>query len=384
MSLSLSEQLLEQIKRAKQIAVITSKNPRPDSVAAALSMALILKRWNKTFDVILPPQKQSLPSILPKQETKASLGATRAFHMMVDVKETGISELLYDVKDNTLNITIIPKQGNWTPKDIAFKQGQDRYDLIIAIDCEDINACQLNTKEEIDLVYRTHVINIGHESQQEAWGQINLLDLSCSSTTEVLFHWIQANQLITIDRDLSNTLLTGILIKTQSFRNEKISPRTLETASKLIELGADREKLTHELWRNKSISTLKLWGKLLGRLEQDTTTGITWTITSREDLLSTQAEKQDFAAMVDEMIMNMPETKTVCIGYIENNHLEIQTFSTHPHHAGKIMQIIGGNGSAQRGSHAEQSEEPQKRFRSHIKTIIEKIKTDKSFGMNAS
>jgi len=44
------------------------------------------------------------------------------------------------------------------------------------------------------------------------------------------------------DSNVSTCLLTGMIAKTHSFKTANINPYTLNLASKLMDMGADREK----------------------------------------------------------------------------------------------------------------------------------------------
>jgi nanoRNase/pAp phosphatase (c-di-AMP/oligoRNAs hydrolase) len=120
MALLPEQQAVELIGRSKNILLTTREHASMDAISSAIAIGLVLKKLNKTFDVAIPGfEAKDLPSFLPKGvEIRSTVGAMRSFHLSVDVAKTPLSELMYDVKDGKLNITIVPKQGEWSEADV--------------------------------------------------------------------------------------------------------------------------------------------------------------------------------------------------------------------------------------------------------------------------
>ena len=66
-----------------------------------------------------------------------------------------------------------------------------------------------------------------------------------------------------ITKEVATALLTAMIDSTRSFTSDSVKPHTLKTASKLMALGADRQYIIHNLYRTKTIGSLKLWGQAL-------------------------------------------------------------------------------------------------------------------------
>jgi len=243
------------------------------------------------------------------------MGAVRAFKMKLDVSQVPLSELMYDVKDNKLEITIVPKTGEWSPKDVTFRHGEDRYDLIIAVDCPDMNSLGRLFQNRADFFYRTPIIAIDCDPAHEHWGQINIVDLTAVSTTEILFDLFERWKADKIDEEVATALLAGMIIKTQSFKTSNITPKTLQTASKLIAAGAKREKIVHSLWRTRTIPILKLWGKALSRLEQDVSLNLVWTSLCQQDFMEAGVDEKALQGIVDELVAYAPEAKVIVLAH---------------------------------------------------------------------
>lgn len=352
MALTAQQQAIELISRAKNILVTTTEHATIDATAAVISVGLLLQKLNKTFDLIIPGfDPKSLPSFLTTAlEIRPHVGALRAFHLRVKVKDVPLSELMYDVRDGQLDITLIPKQGSWTPQDVAFVNGDERYDLIIAVDAQDMASLGAIARENADFLYRTTILNIDCHSTNEHWGQINLVDLNAVSTTEVIYDWLTQWNAQMIDETLATALLTGMIARTKSFRTPNVTPKTLNASSQLITLGARRDLINQGLWRNHSISTLKLWGRALSRLEEDRELGLVWTTLSENDFLESGAGGAALDGIVDELIAYAPSAKLVAVVSQEKSEIRVSLHAQPPRSAAELARPFGGNGTRERAT----------------------------------
>ena len=354
MALAPEQQAIELIMRAKRILIVSKDHAAIDALASVGACLAFLTKLGKAADAVIPGHDANrVPAFLPVSiPVQPAVGAMRAFELSLDVSNTPLSELLYDVKDGKLEITVTPKSGEWSPKDVTFKHGQDRYDLVIALDCPDLASLGPLFKEHADFFYRTTVVNIDRDATNEHWGQVNLVDLNAVSTTEILFGMFDRWNKNLIDEPIATGLLAGMIAKTQSFRTPNVTPKTLDTASKLIAMGAKREEIVHGLWRTKSVPTLKLWGRALSRLEYDRAHGLVWTTLSREDFLSAGAPDDALDGIVSELVAYSPEAKVVVLIHEKGNSVQtgacVTIHAMPPYSATELGRVFGASGARDR------------------------------------
>ncbi len=350
MALTPQQQAIEQISRATQILVTTNEHPSMDAVASTVAIGLVLQKLHKAFDVIVPGWKPGLyPDILPTTvEMRGESGAMRAFHLQVDVSKTPLAELMYDVRGGLLDITLVPKQGAWKTEDVTFKQGADRYDLVIAMGSPDMVSLGALARDQADFLYRTTIINIDASPTNEYWGQINLVDVNAVATTEVLYHWIHEWNAPLIDAPVATALLAGMIANTKSFRTSNVTPKTLAASSDLVAQGGEREKIVHGLWRTRSIAALKLWGRALGRLEQDRTLGLVWTAVTDADFLEAGVGPEALQGVVEELLMYAPEAKVTALLCQRQSDVEVSLHAHPPFSAAELARPFGGQGTREK------------------------------------
>lgn len=362
MALTPQQQALEQITRAKRVLLMAPEHPRVETMAAAIACFRYLKKMNKDVDLVLPDIKQDdIPSFLPQREdVRHELGAIRTSLIRLNVKDVPLEELMYDVRGETLEITLVPKIAEWQNHDLSFAHGEDRYDLIITVDVPDLRSLGKAAQEQADFFYRTTIINIDHDPGNEHWGQMNVVDLNAVSTSEVLYHLFENWNRNLIDEQVATSILAGMIAATRSFRTPNVTPQTLSIASQLVAMGAKREEIVHGLWRTRDVATLKMWGRALSRLEQDRERGLVWTTLSTQDLLETGGAADRVEDVVHELISYAPEAKVVAL-FVERNHgshgTDVTVHVSPPLSAMDLTRPFNGQGTRERAAFALTTEQ---------------------------
>ena len=349
MAFTHAQQAVELIERAKQILIVTREHPTNDSISSAVALGLILKNVNKRFDIVIPGfDEKNYPGFLPRLPILTAPGAMRAFHIKLDVSNTPLSELMYDVKDGKLMMTLIPKHGEWSVDDVKTDFGYDRYDLIIAVDCPDMKGLGHSFVAHADFLYRNTIINFDHSPNNEHWGQVNLVDLNNVSTTEVLHRFFEHWNTKAINADIATALLSGMISKTKSFRTKNVTPKTLETSSHLLEAGAKREEIVKQLWRVQNVSGLQLWGRVLSRIEHDIDSGLIWSNLTEQDLIETGETADSLDTLIEDVLSYAPEAKTVIFFTPHPDGLRVLIHAVSPVDAGELARVFGASGNHDR------------------------------------
>lgn len=309
------EQIFQEIKKANNILITFNKDWNGDAVSSALTLYLYLRSIDKKCEIIAEDKKDSkLFDFLPSHtEIKNDFEGLKRFVISIDTLNTDIERVKYKKNGNSLDFVIFPKKGFLSEKDVSTKPGNFKFDLIISIDSPDLESIGKVYEYDTEFFYHTPIINIDHKSSNENFGQINIIDLTAVSVSEILTNIFNNEKKIT--EEMATCLLTGIISKTKNFRTPNITPKVLTTSSKLISLGADREKIVNKLYRSRSINVLKLWGRILARLTSKLNNGVLWSIITKEDFAKTNTNENDIKEAIDELIANIPEAKTAVIFY---------------------------------------------------------------------
>ncbi len=320
--LNQEQQIFEQIKKAESVLITFRKTWDGDSVASGLAMYLFLKKLGKKADIAAEKFEQgNLFSFLPAYgEIKNSIENLRQFIISLDIANTKVGQIKYQVKDDILNFIVSPRDGFFSQDDITSRSSGFKYDLIITLDTPDLESLGKIYDNDTEFFYQTTILNIDHHSGNEEFGQINLVDLNAVSTSEILFSIFEKYSRDSIDEDIATCLLAGMIAETRSFKTPNVTPHALLAASQFISMGARREEIVNYLYRSRPMDVLKLWGRCLARLASALDDRLVWSNLAYSDFTKTNTTESDLNEVIDELIVNMPKVKVIVIIYetIEN------------------------------------------------------------------
>lgn len=316
------QQSVELITKSNNVVIVLPKSPSTDAVASGLGLFLALEKLGKKAKVVcnefnLPPSHQFLPK---SKEIHSDLTTLRKFIISLDLTRTKVQELSYDISDAKLDVFITPKNGYFEPRDVTTSVASYDYDLIVVIDAPDLEALGKVYDDNTDFFYHTPIINVDHNPANEYFGEINIVDLVATSTSEIIFELVKEFKEKVLDEYIATSLLTGIISKTKSFQSNTVTPRSLAISSHLIESGARRDEIIKNLYRTKSINTLKLWGRALARLKTELEGRVVWSLLNQQDFAKSGAQEADLAGVIDELIVNTPHAEIVFILYENKEH----------------------------------------------------------------
>ncbi len=299
------------IERSQRILLIPHANVDADGLSSALACYSLFKQLGKDCTVICPDTLPESLDFLPNFEhLSTSISSERQFVITLDCSGgMEVDKLRYTVEDHKVNIIIVPKKGILKQKDISFLDEGSSYDLIVVLDTAEMSLLGSFYADNIDLFTTTPILNVDHHISNTRFGQLQLIDSTCASATEVLFGWFQSHpawaRLLT--PDLATLLLTGLITDTRSFQNPNTTPKSLEVAANLLDLGARQQEIIQNIYKTKPLSTLKIWGRALNRIQMDPDARIVWSSVSREDLTEMSATSKETAGLLDELISTIPD-----------------------------------------------------------------------------
>ncbi len=373
------QQILEQINRSSDILITCKEHYTSDSLVSVLAWLKILKKIGKNATAVIsnfkpPHQLQFLPQL---DEIKSELFHLKKFSIVVKTSQTPIEELNYDKTDTDLIISLTPKYGTYNEKDISFQSSDYKYDLIIVVDSPDLESIGKIYEQQTDFFYHTPIINLDHSPANEYFGQINIVDLTATATSEIIFTLINSLGEDLLDETLATYIYTGMTEKTKSFKNNNVTPNTLNIASQLIQAGADREKIVTYLYRTKSIQILKLWGRALAKLQLDPKLKLAWTSLTEQDFIRTGANPENLPGLVEEIITEVPAAEIICLfTQLEDNQVVVQLYTNHKYNALGLLKKYSPQGNktwAQANINNEHLESALTKVIDDLKENLEKI-----------
>ncbi|MCX6739912.1 MAG: bifunctional oligoribonuclease/PAP phosphatase NrnA [Candidatus Parcubacteria bacterium] len=216
------------------------------------------------------------------------------------------------------------------------------HDLIITVDCGAIE--RTGIFEEIKK-YNITLINIDHHQSNNNFGHLNLVVPQASSTSEILYDFFQAHQ-IEIDKYMATNLLTGIITDTMNFTNAATTNDSLKIASELLNLGARINQIISSISQNKNIDALKLWGKILYRLEHNPEYNFAFTAIAKKDLEECQiTSPESLDGMANFLSLIQDVNFIIVMTEEDNNQIKVSLRTVRDEiDMAEIAQKMGGGG----------------------------------------
>jgi len=321
---------------ADKVLITGPANPNLDVLGSAIAWQIFLSQQKKKVDICFEGQVPYY-NFLPKQDILNSLGNLNKFKIILDVSKTKVKQLSYDMDDDNLVIDLVPDNGVFSSKDVTTDRGEYKYDLIISLGADSLDAMGKIFSENRHFFQSKPIINIDTSVLNENYGQLNIVESNITSLSEISYYFLQKN----IDQDIATCLLAGMILATNSFQSPKVTPDSLDLASQLIIKGAKRSEIIEALYRTRDINTLKSWGKVLSRLKKKSHIIISYLNHDEADNLP-----QDFSDMIRDLILSTPKAQVAIIFYqLEFNLTEAWVYTTSNINALELVKDMQASGS---------------------------------------
>lgn len=160
----------------------------------------------------------------------------------------------------------------------AFIDGVDRfrtdpdpdaaYDLLVLSDCATPDRVGEIGVRHRDLFEQLPRVVIDHHASNDAVGEADWIEPDAAATCEmVTLLAVCLGVPLASEPSLAAALMAGIVMDTATFAHPNATPRTLAVSAALVEAGAPLSDISRRLYRSKPAEQLRLFGRVLDRLE---------------------------------------------------------------------------------------------------------------------
>ena len=245
--MSTLDEIVKEIKKAKNIVLLTHETPDGDAIGSSLAVYKYLKSQGKDVELIIPTYPRVF-SFLP-----------------------GIEE-------------------------IKTEGSRDQYDLAIALDCATIKLLNGWTQyfEDAD-----KTIVIDHHSSNTMFGDINYVEMTSPACAQVVYEIFKYYNW-EITEDIAMPLITGIITDTGGFQYAGVSSETFNIASELVANGINVAKVYKNVLATHTKTSFELRKRAIDRLEFLEDGKVTFTYITKEDEDAIHSENGDYEGIVNE------------------------------------------------------------------------------------
>jgi phosphoesterase RecJ-like protein len=132
------------------------------------------------------------------------------------------------------------------------------------------------------------------------FGALNyVLPHECSTGTCVM-HLLRGLK-VDIDKAIATCLLTTIMTDTGGFMHSNTTPEVLALSAELMNLGANKEQITEEIFANKRLAALKLLGRALTAAQVEHDGRYIWSYVDEDMLADCNGDGEDTEEIVNHL-----------------------------------------------------------------------------------
>jgi phosphoesterase RecJ-like protein len=192
------------------------------------------------------------------------------------------------------------------------------YDLLVISDCGTLDRIGAVGERHRELFERLPRVVLDHHASNDDERQpADWVDPDAAATCEMatLLAARLGVPLDAADGGLAAALMAGIVMDTATFAHPNATPRTLVVSAALVASGAPLSDISRRLYRTKPERQLRLYGRVLDRLEATDDGRIVWSTLFDDDLTATGSVPSDSEGIID--LLAQAESAEVAILFKE-------------------------------------------------------------------
>ena len=247
------QEVVERVKEADNILIITSGSPRIDQLSACLGLIGILQDLDKNAIFVHSGETTEVIDFLePDKVIQKDAESLRDF--IISFNQSKVDKFRYNQEGNQYNILLTPAQREVITKDdIEFRKGDFNIDLVLALGIESKSNIDPSVSKHSQLIEEIPMVNIvagkkGSSLEAPYWQED-----SASSLGEAIYELSQSLEMKKLPRPVANALLTGIVDQTERYRTKRTKSQTMHVSAELLEMGGDLQLVADNLARAGSV-----------------------------------------------------------------------------------------------------------------------------------
>ena len=263
-------EVVARLRGATRVLAVSHENPDADTLGATLAIVRLVESIGGTADAVCSDEPPSLYAFMP-----------------------GIDRFRTD------------------------PDPQAAYDLLVISDCGSLSRVGDVGVRHAELIGRLPRVIVDHHASNDAAEAADWIEPWSAATCEMVA-LLAARLGVPLDMDdgaLAADLMAGIVMDTATFAHPNATPRTLAVSAALVDAGAPLSDISRQLYRTKPEAQLRLFGRILERLESTAEGRIVWSTLTDADVAATGATRAHSEGIID--LLSQSEAAEVAILFKE-------------------------------------------------------------------
>lgn len=284
------ESIVDAIKKAKTIAIISHVSPDGDTVGSGLALFKAIELYG------------GKPYIFCDDQIKGRVAS------LSGVEKYNIESLEY-------------------------------YDLAISVDCADIERMGYSIQE----YYKgSKTINIDHHRTNRRVADINYVNINAAATTQIMYNVL--TELVEINAEIAGLLYSGLVSDSGGFTFSSVTPDTMRVAGELLKYDINASEICTHFLRKTKLDTYRLKNRVLSKTKfyDDNTIGI---ISFRLDDFEATGTDTSCTEGIINNVLNIDCVRVaVSISEVKDKDFKVSFRTGDETDSSKIVYIFGGGG----------------------------------------
>jgi len=171
----------------------------------------------------------------------------------------------------------------------------DHFDTAVVLDCGDIERIGNGAA----IVGHVPVsINVDHHVTNTGFGTYQLIDTGACATAEIVYRLIMALG-APVNRDIADSIYTGILTDTGSFRFSNTNQAAFAICEEMIASGADPYQIAQHVYGKYSLGRIKLLNLALDSIEISRNGRLSLMTVTKDMLVETGTQPEDADGLIN-------------------------------------------------------------------------------------
>ncbi|TAM78048.1 hypothetical protein EPN44_01565 [bacterium] len=188
-----------------------------------------------------------------------------------------------------------------------------------------------------------HTLNVDHHLGNTRFAALNYILEAEASAGAVVLKILEALK-TELTPQIAECILTTLMTDTGAFAHSNTTPAVLREAARMMEAGANKERITQEIFANKRFAAQHLMGTALARMRFDAEAGVVWTVVDAEMLASCGADSEDTEDIVQQLRIVDGCKVAVLFKALEPGEVRISLRSNGEVNVQSVAARLGGGG----------------------------------------
>lgn len=338
---------------AKRPLLVLPPSVDTDMFAASCALGHALRNTGKDVTILCPrPMSAHAQFLIGALEVTSSLEETKSYTCIFppELRVLDAMHELFAEGGGSVTLKLAPDTSPQLLSSLTFSSTLPSFDRVIAMGAQDLSEIAPLFGDAHALLSHVPLVSFSWQPSTEHFGRWNVFYEQAKTLCEVVTLFLQETAIESVKDHVATCALTGIIAKTKHFRTDLVTPHMLNVSADLVAAGAERLKIIEELYRTRSVDTLRLWGTACARL-QEISSGVLFSELTQDDFLRTHTSPDVLLDIAQEVLQSSEKTQEIIFFFPQDGLLHARVVAKLPRDARTFIGALRTEGTKDAALH---------------------------------